>query len=255
MARSAAFFDLDRTVIEGPSGPAFGEALREHGLLDNAPHPLEKLPFGIYEIMGETASSMALVRQATRLTEGWAEDLVAAAGASAAARLMGRVAPYLRAELLANRRAGRALVMATTSADELARPLAAALGFDDVIATRYNRNEGLLDGTISGELLWGEAKSAAVGVWSESNGVDLGSSTAYTDSYFDLPLLDAVGAPVAVNPDPRLRAMAVVRGWPIVSLSAPGPEHRAGRPVARVRGQSIYDHESATGTAGKDHTP
>ncbi len=221
MPSCAAFFDLDRTAVEGPTGPAFSDALRELGLLGPRRHPLETVLFGLYEVIGETAATMALSRQAVRLTEGWDEALVADAGRIAAARLLGSVAPYLRAELEAHRRAGRELVLATTSPDELARPLAASLGFDDVIATRYRRVDGHLDGTIDGPFVWGESKWRVVQEWSRAKGVDLAKSVAYSDSYHDVPLLSGVGSARVVNPDPRLTLEARQRGWPTRSLSEP----------------------------------
>jgi len=221
---SAAFFDLDRTVVEGATGPAFSDALRELGLLGLQRHPLECLFFGAYELVGETAVTVALTRQAARLAEGWEVGLVREAGASAATRLLGSVAPYLRRELMIHRRAGRAIVMATTSPDELARPLAAALGFDDVIATRYGRADGRLDGTIEGELVWGEAKWRAVEEWCRRNDVDPSACAAYSDSYYDMPLLDRVGCPVAINADPRLAMAAGRRGWSVRSLHEPAAE-------------------------------
>jgi len=221
---SAAFFDLDRTVVEGSTGPVFSDALREWGLLETRRHPLEALLFGTYELIGETAVTVALTRHAARLVEGWEVGLVREAGAAAATRLLGSVAPYLRAELVIQRRAGRAIVMATTSPDELARPLAAALGFDDVIATCYGRGKGRFDGTIDGELLWGDAKWQAVKEWCRRNDVDPTASAAYSDSYNDLPLLDGVGSPVAVNADPRLALVASRRGWAVRSLHEPAAQ-------------------------------
>lgn len=221
MPDSAAFFDLDRTAVEGPTGPAFSDALRELGLLGPRRHPLETVLFGLYELIGETAGAMGLSRQAVGLTAGWDEVAVADAGRIAATRLLGSVAPFLRVELEAHRRAGRGLVLATTSPDELARPLAASLGFDDVIATRYGRVDGRLDGTIDGPFVWGEAKWRAVQEWSTTNGVDLAGSVAYSDSYHDIPLLAGVGSARVVNPDPRLAVVARQRGWPIRSLSEP----------------------------------
>jgi putative phosphoserine phosphatase / 1-acylglycerol-3-phosphate O-acyltransferase len=91
-----------------------------------------------------------------------------------------------------------------------------------VIATRYGeRDDGTYDGTIVGEFVWGAGKLAAVRQWAEERGYDLAESFAYSDSYYDLPLLSAVGHPTAVNPDPRLLAQAVARRWPVLHLDVP----------------------------------
>ena len=94
------------------------------------------------------------------------------------------------------------------------RPLAEALGIDDVIATRYGEHNGAYDGSIAGHFVWGPGKLAAVRDWAADHAVDVASSWAYSDSVYDLPLLGAVRHPVAVNPDPRLRLVALARRWP-----------------------------------------
>ena len=97
-------------------------------------------------------------------------------------------------------------MLATTTPDDMIRPLADRLGFDDVVATRYGVDgDGRYDGTIDGEFVWGKGKlRGGAGLGRRAGGVDLDESWAYSDSYYDDPLLGAVGHPVAVNPDPRL---------------------------------------------------
>ena len=102
------------------------------------------------------------------------------------------------------------------------RPLADRLGFDDVVATHYGVDaDGRYDGTIDGEFVWGRGKLRAVRDWAERHRVDLDGSWAYSDSYYDAPLLSAVGHPVVVNPDPRLLGVALVRRWPVVHFDVP----------------------------------
>jgi putative phosphoserine phosphatase/1-acylglycerol-3-phosphate O-acyltransferase len=91
-----------------------------------------------------------------------------------------------------------------------------------VIATTYGeRPDGTYDGSIVGEFVWGPGKLAAVQSWAKERGIDLAESFAYSDSWYDLPLLSAVGHPTAVNPDPRLLAAAVARRWPVLHLDVP----------------------------------
>ena len=214
-----AFFDLDRTLLQGGSGPVISEALRSVGIGRTIPG--EGAFYRIYELLGETRPAMIVTRQVARFAAGWPLDAVREAGALAGESLAATVQPYARPLFEEHRGAGRLLVLATTTPYELVRPLADALGFDDVIATRYGERDGAYDGTIVGDFVWGSGKLQAVRAWSETRGVDLGESWAYSDSWYDLPLLEAVGHPHAVNPDARLSAIALLRRWPIVYLDKP----------------------------------
>ena len=164
---------------------------------------------------------MMLARQGVRFSKGWDAELVAEAGEIAALRLVAEVLPYARAEMEMHRSQGRDLVIATTSPDDLVRPLADALGFDDIVATHYARADGVFIGEVDGHYVWGKGKLLAVQEWAETNGVDMDESYAYSDSWYDLPLLKAVGHPVAVNPDPRLAVAATARRWPVRYFDSP----------------------------------
>ncbi len=220
MSHGAAFFDLDRTLLPGASGPWVAEALREVGLLQRAPSRLESAAFTFYNHLGETLPSMLATRQGVRLTRGWDRDQVAAAGELAALRLADLVQPWVPEVFAEHRAAGRAIVLASSSPYELCRPLALAIGCDDAIATRYGGG-ATFDGTLDGPFVWGRGKLDAVRTWSAAAEVEMADSHAYSDSVFDLPLLSAVGHPVAVNPDPRLRVVAAVRRWPVRWFDAP----------------------------------
>src|SRR5690606_17685700 len=132
-----------------------------------------------------------------------------------------QVPAFARAVLDEHREAGRVLVMATTTPYDLVKPLAARLGIDHVVATRYGLADGRYDGRIDGELVWGRGKLRAVQEWADRIGADLRHGYAYSDSYYDRPLLWAVEHPVAVNPDARLAAYAAVRRWPMVWFDVP----------------------------------
>lgn len=219
---SAAFFDLDRTLLAGASGPALSAALRRVGLLPARGVPGERLLFGIFDLLGETLPTMLLARQGVRFTKGWDPAALAEAGREAARELAPLVQPFARVAIDEHRRAGRMVVMATTSPAELAEPLGEALGLDAVLATRYRRGaDGFLAGEVDGPYVWGNGKLAAVRAFAASRGLDLAASHAYSDSIFDRPLLAAVGHPVAVNPDPRLFAYATLKRWPVVWLDVP----------------------------------
>jgi putative phosphoserine phosphatase/1-acylglycerol-3-phosphate O-acyltransferase len=218
---AAAVFDLDRTLLSGASGPIIGEALRHVGLLTAPSGPLESIAFGVFNLIGETWPSMLVTRQGARAARGWSVDLVQAAAERAAEPLADAVLPYARRMIDEHRNSGRTLVMATTTPEDLIRPMAEQLGFDDVIATRYGRRAGYYDGTIDGDFVWGKGKARAVAEWANRRGIDLDVSYAYSDSYYDIPLLSLVGHPRAVNPDPRMLALATLRRWPVVHFDVP----------------------------------
>jgi putative phosphoserine phosphatase/1-acylglycerol-3-phosphate O-acyltransferase len=219
-AVGAAFFDLDRTLLRGASGPAINDALVAAGLTARR-LPGQGLLFKAYDLMGETAFSIGLARAAALASRGMPRKEAVRVGEAAAPLLEAIVSPYARPLMEDHRRAGRLLVMATTTPYDLVAPLAERLGFDDVVATRYEERDGLYTGGISGGFVWATGKLSAVRRWSGANGVALGESFAYSDSIYDAPLLVAVGHPVAVNPDPRLRALALVARWPVVHLDVP----------------------------------
>lgn len=219
--RGAAVFDLDRTLLAGGSGPIIGEALRRVGLLSDRTRGLESVAFRLFDVLGETYPSMLITRQGAKAASGWSVELVEQAAQLAADPLRRAVLPYAHQLFDEHREAGRPLVMATTTPRTLIEPLAAALGFDHVIATRYGVRDGHFDGTIDGEFVWGKGKARSVAEWAGAHRIDLDASYAYSDSYYDVPLLSMVGHPRAVNPDPRMLAMATLRRWPVVHLDVP----------------------------------
>ncbi len=221
MANGAAFFDLDRTLLAGASGPSISAALREVGLLSDRHIPGEDLVFRVFNMVGENRPSMMLARQAARMAQGWDADRARMAGSLAAKALMEQVQPYAKLLIAQHQAEGRLVVIATTTPDHLVRPLAEALGVDDVIATRYEEAGGTFTGRFDGDFVWGKGKYLAVKAWCADHSVSMRESWAYSDSYYDVPLLNAVGHPVVVNPDPRMRIQALARRWPTVYLDVP----------------------------------
>ena len=220
MTRSAAFFDLDRTLLAGASGPVFAEAFAQLGV--PTPHiPGQDLLFRFFDLVGESYLVMQLAKRASSRAKGLRRDDVARVAEWAADVLLPKVQPYAPALLRSHRDSGDLLVLATTSPYDLVAPLAKRLGFDAVVATRFGELEGTYTGDLDGGFVWGPGKLAAVTTWADEHGVDLDASAAYSDSVFDAPLLGAVGRPTAVNPDYRLRALAVVRRWPVRTLDTP----------------------------------
>jgi putative phosphoserine phosphatase / 1-acylglycerol-3-phosphate O-acyltransferase len=217
----AAFFDLDRTLLKGASGPLLMQALVDAGVLPDRHYPGEGLVYRFYELAGETLVGMALARQIANVFSGIDPESVRAAAKIAADELSGRVLPYVHPLVDEHHREGRKVVLATTTPHDLVGPFAEKLGFDDVVATRYVIENGRYTGALDGNFVWFLGKLDAVRKWADGHGVAVADSWAYSDSVFDAPLLSAVAHPYAVNPDPRLRVLALARRWPVLFLDVP----------------------------------
>jgi HAD superfamily hydrolase (TIGR01490 family) len=152
--------------------------------------------------------------------------------------------PYVYAEAAAliaeHQLAGRDVVLVSASGEEMVRPIGEQLGISDIIATRMV----VEDGRYSGEVDFyaaGPNKGRAVREMAAARGYDLADSYAYSDSVSDVPMLDAVGHPTAVNPDRALRRVAVERGWPTLEFRNPIPLGRRlrDRPAVPVAAAAI----------------
>ena len=218
----AAFVDLDRTLLRGASGLVLSAAMHAEGLFaDRRSLPGERFVYAAYDLWGESIPFMAMVRAAPHFVRGWTVEAVQRAGQLAAPELAELVQPYAPAVLAEHRAEGRQLVLATTTPVDLIGPFAELLGFDHVIATRYARRDGHYTGGIEDEFVWSTGKRDAVRRFAAEHDVDLAASHAYSDSVFDAPLLGMVGYPHVVNPDRRLRALAMVRRWPLEHWDRP----------------------------------
>ncbi len=140
--KSAAFFDLDRTLLVGASGAVYSDAMRAAGVVSTS-IPGEKALYEIFNRIGETLPSMALARQAATLAKGRKQADVRRVAKSATPTLVDMVPPFALKTIQSHRDTGRLLVMATTTPIDLVQSLADALGFDAVVATRYGlRDDG-----------------------------------------------------------------------------------------------------------------
>jgi putative phosphoserine phosphatase/1-acylglycerol-3-phosphate O-acyltransferase len=237
--RQAAIFDLDRTLITSSSATVFRAHLAAHGLGGGHDLPLVDVFTRFYEQFGETWLMMQPARLSSRAASGWPVAAVEAAMQEAGEELATLLLPGAAAAMAEHRAAGRRLVMATTSPLVFVKPFADRVGFDDVVATQWERAEGsdgedVFTGRMTGQFVWGRSKADAVKLWAADHDVDLGGSWAYSDSYFDAPLLADVGHPVCVNPDLQLRITATIRGWPVVHF-----DRSAG--VAKIGGRELQE--------------
>jgi len=213
----AAFFDLDKTVIAKSSVLALGPSFYREGLVS-----LPTLIRSIYAqlvfvAVGADEERMERARRAaSELSRGWDEETVRRLVNEA---LEDRLRPLLYTEALElfreHRRQGRRIFLVSSAPEEVVDPIARMLKVDDFVATRAEVVDGRYTGGVE-FYCYGQNKAKAIQELAEARGIDLAASFAYSDSITDLPMLEAVGHPVAVNPDKELARVAEGRGWPIL---------------------------------------
>ena len=214
---AAAFFDLDKTIIAKSSTLAFTKPLFKAGFLSRTTLAKAAIAQAYYQAFGADHEQLERIKEELAgLTKGWDRDEIIRLVEETVGEV---VAPLVYSEALAiiddHRRSGRRVVVVSTSPDEIVRPLCRYLGIEDVIATRSEIDEdGRYTGTI--ELYaYGPAKAQAMVEMAANQDIDLSASYAYSDSITDIPMLEAVGHPVAVNPDSDLLEAATERNWEI----------------------------------------
>jgi HAD superfamily hydrolase (TIGR01490 family) len=219
----AAFFDLDKTVIAKASVAAFGAPFRRGGLLTRRTVARVITSHLIFLHLGADEQRLARIREAMlAVTKGWERDRVRAI---VAASLLETVEPLIYAEALElmeeHRALGDRVYLVSASPEEIVLPLAEMLGVDGAIASRGEIDDA---GCYTGHMAFyadGPAKALAVRELAERTGIDLEASSAYSDSATDLPMLEAVGHPVAVNADRPLARIARERGWQTLRFTKP----------------------------------
>jgi HAD superfamily hydrolase (TIGR01490 family) len=219
----AAFFDLDKTVIATSSVMALGSTFYRDGLISKRTIVRGLYAQVVYLLVGADDNKMEKMREAMlALTRGWDQAHVKELVRET---LDDVLSPIIYAEALElleeHRRAGRKTVIVSSSPSETVEPLGEYLGVDDVIATRARIDA---EGRYTGELefyAYGTHKSEAIREMAVGDGIDLASSYAYSDSITDLPMLELVGHPVAVNPDRELARVAREREWEVRYFQRP----------------------------------
>ncbi|GAA1362407.1 HAD-IB family hydrolase [Catellatospora chokoriensis] len=245
VGRSAAFFDLDKTVIATSSALAFGRPFYRDGLITK--RDVVKTAFAQFMFKRGGADDQAMVRTRdymAELVKGWRVDQVRQIVNETLHEL---IDPFIYAEAATlieeHQAAGRDIVLVSASGEEMVQPIGAQLGVTDVIATRMKVAEGQYTGEIEFYAA-GPAKVEAVRKLAAERGYDLAECYAYSDSISDIPLLAAVGHPSAVNPDKALRREANERRWPVLEFRHPIPlgrrlRNRPAVPVAAALGIGV----------------
>jgi HAD superfamily hydrolase (TIGR01490 family) len=216
--RAAAFFDLDRTLISGSSAFVFGVSAWRADMLPTGQFVKDAAGALAFKVRGDHGGDVAAgVRERILgAVKGVDQDSLIGLNEAIVPKLLGKVRPESVVLLDRHRRQGRATYIVSASPKELVEPLAKALGMTDGIGTVSEVVDGAYTGALVGPFCYGEGKVEAIRAIAAWEGFDLGECYAYSDSISDLPMLEAVGHPVAVNPDNRLNAIALRRGWPIV---------------------------------------
>lgn len=218
MANAAAFFDLDRTLISGASVFPFGMEAWRQGMAtssDVAKWTLSALSFLIAGDKGSGAS-IDIRSEFLARVEGTAVADLDLIGQAILPRLVSRVRPESRKLVTMHHEAGRDTWIVSASPQRIVEPLAASLGMTGAIGTEGKVVEGRFTGELDGPFIYGPGKAQAIEKLAADRGYDLDLSYAYSDSISDLPMMELVGHPVAVNPDSELDSVAHERGWPIV---------------------------------------
>jgi len=226
----AALFDIDGTLIARNSAPLYMQHLRRKGLarrrdLLRTLYLLGRYKLGLLDIDSAVALSMNWVRNHEEAAvrddcERWYAEIVRQ-----------YLYPAMAATVEAHRRAGHVLAILTSATRYLAGPLAAELGIEHLLVTRLVVRDGRFTGEAERPVCYGEGKIYWAERFAEAENIDLGRSYFYTDSITDLPVLERVGEPRVVNPDPRLRRVAARRGWPVMRLRL---EETAAAPLDRA---------------------
>ena len=236
---SAAFFDVDNTMMMGSSMFHISRGLAARKFFttrDLARFAYRQLRFRIggTEPAGylEEAHKAALAYAA-----GWHVDEVSRLGEEIYDELMAeRIWPGTRALAEGHLAAGQRVWLVTATPVELASIIANRLGLTGALGTVAEHTDGVYTGRLVGELLHGPAKAAAIRALAEREGLDLSRCSAYGDSANDIPMLSLVGTAVAINPDPELRRVAREQGWQVRDYRNGRKALRIGVPTAAAAG-------------------
>jgi len=219
----AAFFDLDKTLMEGSSAFHFGRAAYRAGMVSRRQLASDAWANLRFRLHGSTDQGTDELRE--RILEAIAGQRVVDLARMGPDVLTG-VLPLIYREVLeeayGHQDAGRPVYIITAASQELAEVLAQVLVLDGGIGMRSEVRDGVYTGKPAGPFTYREGKAVAIRELAERAGIDLSASYAYSDSESDLPMMRAVGHPVAVNPDRTLERVAREEGWRIMRFDKLG---------------------------------
>src|SRR5918997_5008218 len=235
--RGAAFFDLDKTHIEGSSALHFARAAYRHGMVSRRRLARDVWANLRFRVRGSTDHGTDELRR--RILDSIAGQRVIdlqRLGPDVLAGILPLLYKQVLSEAWAHQDAGRPAYIVTAASQELAEVLAAVLVLDGGIGMRSEVLDGVYTGRPDGPFTYREGKAEAIREIAEREGIDLAASYAYSDSESDLPMMRAVGHPVAVNPDAALARIAREEGWETLRFDRLGRRLRIGAAAAAVAG-------------------
>jgi HAD superfamily hydrolase (TIGR01490 family) len=222
--RGAAFFDLDRTLMSGSSGAAFGRAAYRAGLVSRGQVVRWAIDHLRFRLRGASDQDTdALVEVVNELLRGVPERTLRRMVPDLLEGILPRIYPQMVAEVRAHQDAGRPAFIVSAASNGVVELLARVLDMEGGIGTRYEVDaEGRYTGRLDGGLNYGELKIEPMRRFAVDHDIDLAASFAYSDSASDLPMLELVGNPIAVNPDADLARVAARRGWRVMRFEKLG---------------------------------
>jgi HAD superfamily hydrolase (TIGR01490 family) len=218
--RTAAFFDLDKTIIAKSSTLAFGRPFYQSGLINRRTVLRSAYAQFVFALAGADADQMDRMRDyLTAMCQGWDVAQVREIVNETLHEIIDPIVYEEAVQLIAlHQSAGRDVVIVSSSGEEVVAPIGAMVGADHIVATQMVQQDGCYTGEIA-RYVYGPAKAEAVRQLAEHSGYRLDECYAYSDSITDVPMLEAVGHPFAVNPDRALRRAAADRGWPTLTFT------------------------------------
>ena len=219
-ATAAAFFDLDRTLISGSSAFYFGVAAWRNKMIPTGDLVNDGVKALSFKLFGATDERSAAVRdRILHAVEGSDQADLIAMNEHIVPHILEKVRPESRSLIDMHHEAGRDCWIVSASPVETVAPLAKALGMEGAVATTSEVQDGRYTGRLEGPFVYGEGKAEAIAKLAAERSYDLRLSFSYSDSASDLPMMEMVGHPVAVNADKPLEMVAQQRGWPMVEFS------------------------------------
>lgn len=218
---AAAFFDLDRTLIKRSSVLALAGTFRRRGLISRL--DLVKSAFWqvLFVLRGASAERVrSAAEDGMKILKGFSvQEMQHLVGGAMESVLRPLVYEEPLRLVQQHRERGERVYIVSATLQEIVQHIADDLGFDGAIGSTCE----IVDGAYTGRTLraaHGVGKANALRALAAAEGLDLAESTAYSDSYSDVPFLEAVGHPIAANPDRKLRRIAAERGWPVVDFAS-----------------------------------
>ncbi|MEO6570748.1 MAG: HAD-IB family hydrolase [Ilumatobacteraceae bacterium] len=221
LGASAAFFDLDRTLIAGSSAFTLATAARSMKMMPVHELARDAVTAATFKLRGDhdNGASDAARDRVLGFVRGQRQDDMLALNERVLPTLLGKIRPEARRLVDIHRHANRATYIVSAAPQEIVEPLAMSLGMTSGLGTRGRVVDGVYTGDLDGPFCYGAGKVDAIESLARFEGFDLAQCYAYSDSASDLPMLGVVGHPVAVNPDSKLERHARDHGWPVVIFS------------------------------------